>query len=158
PSGFQVTDISDSPIDAGSLRAAVNQANADTTPNDTFTISFAPALAGKTITLGSSLYLTNTTQGLTIVIDGSAAPGVTIAGGGSSSIFSDLTLYSGTTVSLDALTIKNGFTPSEGGGVDCRGTLTIMNCTFSGNSADFGGAVNAGPDSSLTIRSSTFTG
>src|SRR5262245_2490871 len=77
PSGLNwlVSDSSDSVSDTGSLRYAIAQFNGDTTPNDSDSITFASSLAGKTITLGSTLELSNTTSAVSLEIDGSNAPG-----------------------------------------------------------------------------------
>lgn len=94
---------------------------------------------------------------------------VTIDGGGSTSNFSVFTVTKGVTgAALANLTIANGHTTSEGGGLNDNGSVSIMNCAFANNEAlgyasggdgNGGGAIfvneNAG---TLTIVGSTFTG
>jgi hypothetical protein len=80
-----VTNTNDS--GAGSLRSAIAAANFNTTPSDTVTIGFANSLVGQTIQLASTLELSNTTAGVTIVIDASNVPGLAVKGGGSDPIY-----------------------------------------------------------------------
>ena len=63
---------------------------------------------------------------------------------------------SGAQVTLSNLTITGGSAPSNGGGVNNAGTLTINNSTISGNGASNGGGIyNAG---TLTISHSAIAG
>jgi len=70
---------------------------------------------------------------------------------------------SGASLTLDGLTLQNGFSSNQGptswgGAIYATGTLTISNSTFSNNSVDFGyggGAILA--TSTLTISNSTFS-
>jgi hypothetical protein len=62
----------------------------------------------------------------------------------------------GLRVTLASLTIRGGSLGGSGGGVSNAGTLTIINCTISGNSSRFGGGVyNSG---TLTIFDTTIGG
>ncbi len=96
------------------------------------TITFDPAVFAtpETITLtGNPLELSN--AGSITSIMGPAA-GVTISGGGQSSV---LEVERSVTASLSGLTITDGNSPF-GGGVDINsGTVTLTDCTISGNSA-----------------------
>ena len=74
-----------------------------------------------------------------------------------------VTISSATTVTLSGFTIRNGTSPF-GGGIRNGGTLTINNCTLTGNKAVFtrltgggsgGGILNSG---TLTINNSTLSG
>ena len=138
---FTVTNTADS--GAGSLRQAILDANvspgADTI---TFTVS-------GTITLGSALPAI--TDDLTI--DGTGQS-LTVDG---ASTYQVMSINSGKTVTLKALTIAHGSTNASGGGVINNGTLNVSNSTFSANSASYAGAIyNQG--GTLTVTDSTFSG
>ena len=116
----------------GTLRWAVEQADLATTPS---TISFnltTPA----TITLSQwVLDLTNTSDSVTI--DGPGASQLSVSGGGTSGVFD---VASGVTASLSGLTLTggsgdSGYYGDNGGGLYNDGTVTVNNCTISGNSA-----------------------
>jgi parallel beta-helix repeat protein len=135
-----VTNTADS--GAGSLRdAATDRTNGAT-------ITFAPALSGQTNILNSG----QVTISVPLTIDASALPGgFKISGNGSSRIFE---VSAGKTLSLNSLTLMNGYAGSGGSGgailVDGGGALTLNNATVSGSSAsgigggigNFGGVVN----------------
>ena len=113
-------------ITAANTQVAVNGCAAGT-GTDTITFSVSG-----TITLSSALpAIANASTG-SLTIDGS---GQTIAGAGAYQV---LVVDSGTTLTLNNLTIENGSSAS-GGGVYNGGTLTVTNTTFSGNSASLGG-------------------
>ncbi|MCD6534000.1 MAG: hypothetical protein J7L25_07995 [Deltaproteobacteria bacterium] len=61
---------------------------------------------------------------------------------------------------LDGLTIKNGFTGEDGGGVYAEGFLSplIKNCVFENNSADNDGGAVCYYSSSFSFTNCTFTG
>ena len=117
------------------------------------TITFASSLAGQTITLTSGeLDLTDTTG--TTTITGLGANQLTISGNNASRVFD----ISGAIVDISGLTISNGYSVNDsGGGVFNGGTVTISNCTISGNlaSANGGGIENVG---TATITGSTISG
>ena len=140
---FMVTNLDNS--GAGSLRDAIMAANA--APGaDTITFSVSG-----TITLGSTLPTITDTAGLTI--DGTGQT-VTISG---AYLYQVLFVEAYASLTLDNLTIANGYNISGGGIANNGGTLTITNCTFSGNSAisTGGGIYTLG--GSLTITNSTFS-
>lgn len=148
---FTVTDTSDSSTDTGSLRYAITQANAS--PGST--ITFAAGLNG-TITLGSALpAITQAT-----ILSGPGANLLTVSGSGAYSVF---TVKSpGASVVISGLTIANGVgstlgANTVGGGIaNLAGSLTVSNCTFTGNSAALGGAVYS--QDALTVSGSTLMG
>ncbi len=137
---FAVTNTNAS--GSGSLEAAIASAAGNNQAN---TITFQGSIwnTHQTITLGGVLlYLSDT--GGTQTITGPAA-GVTISAGGHSCVFD---VYQGVTASLSGLTITDGtgFNRgsgiTEGGGVyNNHGTVTLSNCTITGNSASIGGGV-----------------
>src|SRR5207253_2522545 len=67
------------------------------------------------------------------------------------------------TVTIASLTITNGnYVGGSGGGIyNYQATLTMSNCTLSGNSAQNGGAIynnNAGGHGTLAVTASTLSG
>ena len=142
------------------------------------TIEFAPGLAGKTITLGSTLTLSTSLE-----IDGLGANELTVEASDKCGVF-DIGSASAT-VGISGLTIKQGMrdlrrrhlqhrhadvtgcnindnaspgSSGSGGGIYNKGTLTVSNCTTSGqsNSAYYGGAIyNIG---TATVTGSTISG
>jgi predicted outer membrane repeat protein len=114
-----VTNLTDH--DPGSLRDAIA-----TTP-DGGTVDFQPGLTG-TITL--------TTGELAIskdlTINGAGADMITVSGNKASRVFNIADI----TVAISGLTIADGkVTNVDGGGISNAGTLTIADCTFTGDSA-----------------------
>ena len=138
------------------LRDAITAANSMTATNGcaagsgTDSIVFKPGLTG-TIALGSTLPMI-TDSSLTIT-GPTGSPGITISGGGSVQIME----VEGGATNLRNLTIANGSNPlGFGGGINNDFTLTVTNCTFSGNSALRGGGIKS--EGSLTVTNSTFSG
>ena len=141
---FTVTNLNDS--GTGSLRAAITSANA--IPASPTNINFSVSGA---IVLASALpAIANTSpDGLTIDGSGLGAGGGGITGVASYLIFA---VNSGATLNLRNLTVANG--ASDDGGILNLGTLTVTNCTVSGNIGVYGGGIsNAG---TLTVTNSTF--
>ncbi|MFP4007273.1 MAG: DUF4114 domain-containing protein [Spirulinaceae cyanobacterium] len=155
-STIQVTNINDS--GAGSLRNAIASAQSGDT------ITFSSALANQKITLtGGSLNI----NGKNLIIDGSAASGLTVSGNNTTRVFD----VQGTNpnVTLKNFTIADGrATPIDtsdyghGGGIrtGMGATLTLDGMTFNNNYAagTGGGAVYAGYKSTNTVINSTFEG
>jgi predicted outer membrane repeat protein len=140
---------------AGSLRAEIAAAhNGDT-------IAFAPSLVGQTITLTSGEMLLKHN----VTITGPGAAQLTVSGNHASRIF-ELASTTKPTVILSGLSICNGngafaagfshTNDGSGGAILNEGTLTISNCTLSGNSAPQGGAIHN--DATLTVSNSTLSG
>ena len=129
PSTLTVTSLADS--GPGTLRAAIQTADASQSGN--FAIDFA--VTGK-IDLQSVLpELDNN-----ISIKGPGANNLTVERApGASSNFLIFNIDSGQTVSLSGLTVANG----TEGGIQNLGTLSISNCTVSGNS-EFSAALGGG--------------
>ncbi|HEX8679869.1 MAG TPA: chitobiase/beta-hexosaminidase C-terminal domain-containing protein, partial [Chthoniobacterales bacterium] len=132
------------------------------------TITFAPALAGQTITLSTGW--TNAADESALRIGGeitlqglTTSPGVTItmATGVEKR---HITVDGGGKLDVSNLTFTNGKVGAggngSGGSIESNGALAIRNCTFTGNSTLWdGGAVLASYGSpSLLIENSTFSG
>ncbi len=137
----------------GDIVYCLNQANA----NPGSTIIFASSLNGQIIALSNTLGIT---AGMTI--QGPGANQLTISGGNAVEVFWVNNTLPSSTVTISGLTIANGNGHTGpgglgGGGIFNSGTLTVKNCTFSGNTAPNGvggGILNEG---ALTVTNSTFT-
>jgi CSLREA domain-containing protein len=151
--GIVVNTVSDSsPSGDGlcSLREAINNSNSpgvDTTGGDCGVGSGADVIhftVSGTITLGSTLpAITNTTT-----IDGTGQT-IAVDGAGSHQV---LFVNSGAALNLANLTIAHGSSPSNGGGINNSGALTVTNSTISSNTAinaDGGGISSTG---TLTVK------
>jgi hypothetical protein len=137
-----VTSLADS--GPGTLRAAIQTADADATKqSDNFKVNVN---VSGTIDLQSPLPDLNAS----IAIQGPGASSLTVAAGASftSAI---VTVDSGQTASLTGLTIANG----SAGGINNNGTLTVSGCTISGNAATNGGGINN--TGTLTVGNSTLS-
>ncbi|MBL9156129.1 MAG: cadherin-like domain-containing protein [Verrucomicrobiales bacterium] len=161
--GFLVTTTNDS--GAGSLRQAVANANAlPGTDTITFsdgtdgTVNFTDAVQD-TITLTSG-ELTLTSD---IVVSGTSANRVAVASNGTSRVFQ---VNPGTTVRLVGLTITGGGVVQRGAGVMNRGTLLVLGCAITNNTASGansgGGGLSSGDlgesGAVTTVVNSTFSG
>ena len=115
-----------------SLREAILYANAF--PGNT--ITFDPTLFAtpQTLTLTLGELELNATGNETII---APAAGLTINGGGTDRVFQ---VDNGTIANFSGLTITGGATAGTGGGVNVvGGTLTLTDCTISGNESGTGG-------------------
>jgi len=169
---FTVTNTNDSGV--GSLRQAILDSNA-TSGADVITFNI-PATdpncnaTSHVCTITPLTVLADLADDVTI--DGLTQPGstpfallVTVSAATQFRIF---TIDSGKTVMISGLTISGGnangtsFPDNAGGGIFNRGTLTISNCTISGNSAAVGGGgiANDGHTSSasVTLSNSSVSG
>jgi CSLREA domain-containing protein len=136
------------------LREAINNANADadTTGGDCGIASgIVFGLSGQ-ITVGSTLpEITNT-----VSIDGTGQS-ITLDGG---NLVEVLTVDASGTLNLNQLTIADGTTSTNGGGIDNSGKLTLSECTVSNNSAalGYGGGLDNEAAGTANIDSTTFSG
>jgi hypothetical protein len=150
PSTIVVNSVLDNVNDAVvtgptvTLREAVSYAN----QNGGTTITFAPDVAGKTITLTQGPVVLVALGAAATTIDGGTA-GVTISGNHASRVFE---VRAGALASLNGLTITEGLgldngssTPPGigfgGGGILNRGILVVTNCTLADNSGVNGGGI-----------------
>jgi hypothetical protein len=125
---------------AGSLRAAVNQANADGGGDAIVFSSLFNTPQSITLT-GGQLMLTGTRAGTTIT--GPGANLLSVSGQNASRVF---LVDANATASISGVTITGGQAGgSAGGGLYNAGTLDLTACTVSGNSAAGGaGLYNKG--------------
>src|SRR5215208_466288 len=144
---FTVTNTNDS--GAGSLRAAIEQANANAGSDQ---IVFADGVSG-TITLASSL--PTITGEAELAINGGGD--VTVSGNHEVGIFE---VRSNSVEAMTKLTLRNlTIADGAGGGINNHGTLEVVNVTFSGNQAESGGGgIFNGLFSKLKVTNSTFSG
>jgi hypothetical protein len=136
---------------SGTLPYVIGLANANPNTGGSlikFDSTVFPASSSTTITLTSTLSLSETPGPEMIVGTVSTAvsglPAVTVSGGGDVGVFS---VTSGVTASITELTIANGSTGTNGGGILNQGTLTISDSTLTGDTAaGLGGGIenNAG--------------
>jgi hypothetical protein len=145
--GLTVTSLADS--GPGTLRAAILTADAGS-PSDRFTIGFA---VKGTIDLQSPLPDLNNS----IAIQGPGASSLTVERAAGFSFTSAIvTVDPGQTASLSGLTVANG----TEGGIQNLGTLSISNCTVSGNSelsAPLGGGITNAVAAVLTVSDCTIS-
>jgi beta-glucanase (GH16 family) len=119
-------------------------------------VHFAPALAGQTITLTSGPIA----LGKNVTLDGSAAAGLTISGNHTDRV---LIVNGGTTATVRALTLTNGYGFQLAGGVLNNGTLTLDHVAVTGNTmttnaGDFwqgGGGIYNGDGATLNLIDSS---
>jgi Bacterial Ig-like domain (group 3) len=145
-------------LTSGTLRSALAWANTTTSSglSGPSTIVFDLPAGSQTITLSATfgtLDLTNTTNGIAVV--GPGAGKLTIAGDGSSSVFS---IETGTATDiLSNITITGGSAATGGGAIANSGNLVLNGVALTGNSAVYyGGAINNN-GGKLTVMDSTFT-
>ena len=154
-----ITVINTNDSGAGSLRQALADANNGDTID--FSVTGTVKLTSGQLVVGSS-----------VTVSGPGANQLTVQR--STDIgtpdFRVFYISSGKTVTISGLTITNGhlspaaFPDDSGGGIyNDHGTLTVSNCTLSGNSAIWGGGIynagfNAGGSAALTVSNSTLSG
>lgn len=153
-STYQVTSLADvassDPGYTGTLRWAIQKANTDGAAHKAAdTITFASGLTGTiTLTQGAlSLTAGNTT------IKGPGSTTLSVNGAALTSVFQ---VNSGVTASISGLTITDGESSTNGGGIDSLGTLTVTNDVFSEDSAGAGGGIYS--SGKLTVTGCTFSG
>jgi hypothetical protein len=153
---FPVTSTADpATLTPGTLRYAVAQANAATTPS---TIEFELGPGPATVALLQGQLELSNTNAATTIDDGPCQGPVTVSGSQQSRVFQ---IDGGVTASISGLTITGGLVPgfrrAFGGGVYSNGTTTLTDCTISGNTARLGGGVSA-RSGALTLTNCTVSG
>ncbi|MCW1925606.1 FG-GAP-like repeat-containing protein [Luteolibacter arcticus] len=127
------------------------------------TITFSPTLAGSTITLSQGWNDSSDTAALRIfdtvtLLGPTTAPGITLDIANDSGRRHFLVEGSGS-LTISHLTLRGGSVEDSGGSIWSFGSLVVRSCTFTGNSAYEGGAVQAwGGSPLLEIENSTFHG
>lgn len=136
---------------AGSLRAAIEMANADAAAD---VITFAADLAGRTITLAAGELAI--TQALRIDgdLDDDGVADLTISGGGASRIF-DIAATAPT--EIEGLVLTNGRATGSGGAVRAHADLTVLNSVIVDNVVTGVGKLSGGAiaGTSVLISGST---
>src|SRR5579864_9097126 len=135
----------------GSLRDAINQANAYTDP-DGSVITFDSSINNHPITLASTLILSEAPG--PEVIQGPGANLVTISGNGANRVFR---VNSGVTATISDLTVTGGSAPANdpnGGGIDNSGTLRVTDSSIEANSAFYGKGGGVENTGTLTLVNS----
>ena len=147
-STYLVSNTSDS--GPGSLRQAIDQANANPGPD---TITFAAGMSGTIALTSGQLEISDVTGGLTLI--GPGAGSLSVSGNSAGRVFQiDL----GAAADISGLTITGGFPgvgPAEGGGIFEDGDLTLTRCVVSGNYAPQGGGIFNSSAATLKLVDST---
>ena len=148
-SAATITVINTNDSGPGSLRQALVKAN------DGDTVNFDSSLNGQRITLTSGQLNVDKD----VIISGPGAKNLAVDGNAQSRVFS---VNPGKTVTIDGLTVANGYTGFYGGGIyNDSAALTVTNCVLSGNSAYSGGGIrneSANGGATLTVTNSTISG
>ncbi|WP_406698513.1 right-handed parallel beta-helix repeat-containing protein [Singulisphaera sp. Ch08] len=153
-STFTVTNTNND--GAGSLRAAIDLANADPAQD---TIDFASSVTG-TISLRSALPALSTA----ILLSGPGSSALTVARSSDPSTpeFGIFNVPAKAEVVISGLTISGGRGPASGGAIANSGTLTVTDSTLSGNSSSGAGFSNGGGGianfGTVTVTNSTISG
>ena len=109
-------------------------------------------LTNSTYTLTAADNATDDSNGLPMIADAAVAGTLRINGNGATierssadgtPNFRILEVASGGSLTLDSITLTNGHFSyaGVGGGISNEGSLTLVNSTVSGNSADYGGGI-----------------
>jgi filamentous hemagglutinin family protein len=123
------TVLNNSDTGSGSLRQAISDANAASGADS---IAFAPATNGTPIVLTSGELTVSDSAGLTI--NGNGQTNTIIDGNNTSRVFN----VTAGDITFDGVTIRNGNTPGDGGGILANGNVTLNNSTMSNNQATGG--------------------
>ena len=153
-SAATITVVNNANTGAGSLRAAIaSSVNGDTID---FNLSGCPC----TIILASELII----QNRSIIISGPGSSQLTVSGNGVSRVF-HIQGQASPAVTISGLTITNGVTTANGGGVYLQdGTLTLANSVVTNNSAPalagstgYGGGIMVDAITTLNVINSTIS-
>jgi hypothetical protein len=155
---FVVTNVSEHDdgtctVDDCTLLEAINASNANANAN---TITFASGVSG--------IIVNSTVGGLTITnpvtLNGPGARVLTVSGNNVARVFA---VNPAVTANFNGLTIAKGSSAGPGGGIyNDHGTVSVADCTISGNTAFSGGGIyNRGVTSgsaTLSVKRSTISG
>ncbi len=139
---------------------AGNDCTQPLTPCATVSYAVSQAATGDTIevtgTIEDNVTVPSSISALTISGDETPADSPAVLDGAHAGTV--VTVASGSSVTLDYLTIQNGSTAGSGGGIENQGTLTVDNTTITDNAST--GANGAGIDNTgtLTVSNSTISG
>ena len=135
---YVVTNLLGDVSSSGTLRAVIISANGNgsTVANTTTTITFQSGLTGIiTLTGAPSPLVVNVT------VQGPGAATIAVDGNGAVRPF---LIMGGVTAAISGITLQNGFSSGNGGGVNNAGTLTLTGCTLTGNNTSaFGSGVSS---------------
>lgn len=152
---WAVTSYGDDPGDATTLRGALSAAR------DGDTIDLAGLTGAIILSYGASPLERELSINASVAIDGPGAAKLAIDGNHFSRVFH---VFTGIHAVIHGLTIRNGSAigntdlTSDGGGIRNSGTLGLIDCAVSGNSASgFGGGVYNVPDKTLVIENCAFS-
>lgn len=141
---YTVTDNSDNASDTGSLRYAVNNATSGSDIINFSGVSGTITLTNGTLTLNNN-----------VTITGPGAALLTISGNNATTVFM---IGASATVSIGKLNIANGNASTSGGAILNDGTLTLTQCSFSGNTSVGNGGAIYNLSGTLTVSDSIFAG
>ncbi len=137
-------------IEAANTNAKVDRCKAGSaTEQDA--IQFALGKKAKTIVLGTTLPVITDPSGLRI--NGREAS-ITISGNEQVRVFE---VAAGAQLALSKLTVADGLSSGNGGGLLNNGTVKVGKTTFSNNSANFGGGILNNSGGTLTVTDSTLS-
>ena len=140
-----------------SIMGTVSAANYTVNPGDSIQSAIDNASSNDTIIVNDNngsayTYTENLVINKTLQLKASTGKNVTIRPSNLSSI---VTINQGMTVTISNLKFANGYYASnQGGAIYNAGNLTLINCTFTNNTAYNGGAICNGGN--LTVMNSTF--
>ncbi|HEX3462262.1 MAG TPA: choice-of-anchor Q domain-containing protein, partial [Acidimicrobiales bacterium] len=137
------------------LRNAIQQYNTDSGAGSD-AITFTSGLTGTIILTAGSLGISNAT-GLGLTITGNGSASTVVSGGGTSQVFVVLATTTGA-VTIFNLTVANGKTAGNGGGIENRGNLTLSGVTVQSSTAGLGGGISNDSVGQLTANTVTVTG
>lgn len=143
---------------AGVTRAATFTVCASGCDYTTVQAAVNGASAGDTISLAAETFAETVTVDRDLTIQGAGTAASVIDGGAAGTV---LTVQAGTTVTLTSLTIRNGRTTGNGGGILNDGTLVASNLLVTANVAATNAVSSGGgiySTGSLTLTDSTVSG
>ncbi|KAM3114576.1 beta strand repeat-containing protein [Phormidesmis sp. 146-33] len=129
----------------GSTANIVNVANTARIQNGVDIVA-----TGGTVNAAAGTYVESVTIAKSQTLNGAGAGNTIVSGGNTSGVFA---INSGTTVNLNGLTIANGRTSSQGGGIYNEGALTVANSIIRNNSANGGAGIYS--TNALNLTNST---